>query len=41
MHSFCHNRNLSLAIEETMGAIVHKMQLFCLSMEMGINAFEN
>ena len=30
MYSFCLNRNLSLAIEETMAAIVHKMQLFCL-----------
>ena len=31
LYSFCHNRNLLLAIEETMVAIVRKMQLFCLS----------
>ena len=31
MYSFCHNRNLPLAIEKTMVAIVHKMQVFCLS----------
>ena len=31
LYSFCHNRNLPLAIEETMAAIVHKIQLLCLS----------
>ena len=25
LYSFCHNRNLPLAIEETMAAIVHKI----------------
>ena len=32
MYSYCHNRDVLLAIEETIATIVHKMQLFCLSL---------
>ena len=32
LYSFCHNRNLPLAIGETMAAIVRTMQLFCQSL---------
>ena len=31
LYLFYHNRNLPLAIEDSMAAIVSEMQLFCLS----------